>query len=451
MATDDNADPAASCAFNAVLAGATAEELKRVIDDYASSGGGGGTTRSAAREREQRRLAAVNYAVGGYGGEHRAPVPPLLEQVLRMRHLDDAHASARPLAVALYGLRRDDLVGVLLEAGADAAAALGLGCSALAVAIHCGLAETLRALLRSGKHRVDETLRYDYDGTISGLSPLCGARCHAVHICVSPKRRFFTDDPVPPLRLELLEVLVREFGASVHATDQGGHTPLHWLTTSESPLDERERAVDVLLSLGANIDATCYHRGTVLYEATGTAPELVPHLLSKGASANALVAMGYNPLLRVCYQADGPHAAVNVPLLLAASSRATRRAVCPDRRSALEWLLERHGDSPSPPAWCRDAIDQLLLDRVPINPYIYARRALPHAARLGARLQARAAARKGQSAGWRTHDAMVRLALDFQEVREAEEGVRAREARVAELERALGGGGGEGEKGEESG
>ena len=58
------------------------------------------------------------------------------------------------------------------------------------------------------------------------------------------------------------------------------------------------------------------------------------------------------------------------------ASGATCGSACPNGRSAWEWLLDGNDDSPSPPAWCRDAIDQLLLDRVPINPYIYARRAL---------------------------------------------------------------------------
>jgi hypothetical protein len=56
------------------------------------------------------------------------------------------------------------------------------------------------------------------------------------------------------------------------------------------------------------------------------------------------------------------------------------------------------------------------------------------AVRLGVRLEARVAA---LSRMWQVHEAMVRLAFDFQEMREVEEGVRARERRVEELEEEL--------------
>jgi hypothetical protein len=58
---------------------------------------------------------------------------------------------------------------------------------------------------------------------------------------------------------------------------------------------------------------------------------------------------------------------------------------------------------------------------------------LPIAARLGERRAAEAAAHADDPPTWQVHEAMVGLAFDFQEAREADEAVRVRERRVQEL------------------
>lgn len=60
-------------------------------------------------------------------------------------------AASRPLCRPAHRLRRGDLVGLLLEAGADAAALYPYGRhDPLALCMACGQAESLRALLRQG-------------------------------------------------------------------------------------------------------------------------------------------------------------------------------------------------------------------------------------------------------------------------------------------------------------
>jgi len=328
-------------AFRAVAARATADELRRVIEAYAAGG-------ATPRECEERRLAAVNY-----------PIPSGCD--------DPAY---RPLFSALFVYGRCDLVAVLLEAGADAAAACGPNCSALALALHCGLTDTLRALLRTGRCQADEELRYQIKGFVEGVEgvppAIRSARCRAVHLAIVPP---VMDDPEPPPRLDALAVLVREYGADVNARDQGGHTPLHWVIHSESPRAERERAVDALLELGADLEVACAAEGaTVLSEAAGMGSDLVPYLLSKGASADASDDLGWTPLMRAC-RLEERDARVNVPLLLAASSQETLRATEHEAGlSALDCLIANFGRSC--PRWTRDAIEQLVEARVPfVHPF----------------------------------------------------------------------------------
>jgi hypothetical protein len=284
---------------------------------------------------------------------------------------------------------------------------------------------------------------------------LQGVWCRPVHLAAAPPNWPTLDSPQPPPNLAALEVLVREFGADVNARCFMHSTPMIWLiwanrgppAPSAERLLEVERAVDALVALGADIDAQAGRSSfTLLYLAVYDFPSLVPHLLSRGASENICTDQGRSPLMRACWH-GGPHAAVNIPLLLEASSRETRRAVDRDSGwSALDQMIKyyadsshvfwRHAEADSP--WVRDVIADLMLAGAPVLPE-HAHLALPHAARLGRRLAARAAAREARPPSWRTHDLMVQLALDHQEGREVDDGVRAREARVAELERALSG------------
>jgi ankyrin repeat protein len=426
----DNSAPDA--VLRAVIAGASADELRRVIEQYTAG---------------ERRLAAVNYRTR----EHDRDVTPL-----RIAH------DVTPLRIA-HSCERGDLVGALLEAGADAKAAFGPNCSPLAVAIYHGQTDTLRALLRSGRHHAEEQLAYGSMSTLEG-AVYEGDWCRPVHLAAAPPRWPTVISPWPPPNLAALEVLVREFGADVNARCSSYGTPMHWLVwarrypapSAERPL-EVERAVDALVALGADIDAQAGSSSTLLHIASFVLPSLVPHVLSRGASANILTDQGCSPLMGACWH-GGPHAPVNIPLLLKASSRETRCAVDSySGEGALDWMLKYYADSSHvsrrhPEAdslWVRDVIADLMLAGALVRPE-NAPLALPHAARLGRLLAARAAAREARPPSWRTHDLMVQLALDHQEGREVDEGVRAREARVAELERALSGqdrsGGSEGGK-----
>jgi ankyrin repeat protein len=239
---------------------------------------------------------------------------------------------------------------------------------------------------------------------------------------------------------------VREFGADVNAWEHNHYTPLHCLIESNVGPRYLKLALAALLALGATLEGRDGSGRTGLGHAARANPTLVPILLARGASADVTDDDGASPLMLAC---GGRHPRVNVPLLLRATSHETRRAVDDKGRSALDFLVLRRGD------WSRDAIEQLLLSGAPVLPE-HAPLALPHAARLAAKLAPQAAARARRLPDWQAHEALVQLALDHQEMREIDAGVRRREARVRELEQALRGGGQEEEEegrggGDESG
>ena len=143
---------------------------------------------------------------------------------------------------------------------------------------------------------------------------------------------------------------------------------------------------------------------------------------------------------------SGQESSVAIPLLLRASSRETRGAVDRDGCSAIDQLVNsgHYKDD-----WGQDAICELISAGAPVKPSSAAR-VLPIAARHGARLEARVAARPHAPPPWQMHEAMVELAFDFQDVRAAEEGVRVRQRRVQELEEQLQARGGGTEDSDES-
>jgi hypothetical protein len=81
----------------------------------------------------------------------------------------------------------------------------------------------------------------------------------------------------------------------------------------------------------------------------------------------------------------------------------------------------------------RGVIAELLVSGVHVLPQ-NAAVILPIAASLGERQEAEMAARRSESRRWRAHEAIVGLAFDQQELRDAERAVEARCARLRELE-----------------
>jgi hypothetical protein len=216
-----------------------------------------------------------------------------------------------------------------------------------------------------------------------------------------------------------------------------------------SALDHQGRALDLLLSLGADIEARDSLQQTPIMSCwwSRDAP-LLRMFLSRGASANIVDKDGATPLiLACCSDEDGVARPCPelISILLHASSPETRRFTSHDC-SALDHLIAEFTDSPEPRV-C-GTMRELLAGGVPVKPQ-YARRMLPMAARRANELEAQVAPRRSVPMTWRGHEGMVRLSFDFRGAREADERVRAAERRVEELERELEGRQGEGSEQQE--
>jgi hypothetical protein len=187
----------------AVAAGESAERVRRAIDECARPGD------------EQGRALAVNEA--GEGDEF-------------------------PL-VAAGRLRRGDLVGLLLEEGADAGEVWGQFDPKPTTALvrFYGQVDSLRALMRKG-YDVNPRLKYYHCHSATRGRTLA-------HACVAPCTRRLP--PAPP-QLACLEAFVREGNADLNARDDRGQTPLHWLVILEANV---AAAVDLLVRLGADVNA----------------------------------------------------------------------------------------------------------------------------------------------------------------------------------------------------
>jgi ankyrin repeat protein len=181
--------------YHSVAAGDTAARLRRVIAE-------------CAQGSDERRARAVNKP--GDDGE-------------------------KPLEAASR-LKRGDLVGALVETGANVRVLASGLATPIAVCCAWGQAKSVRALLRAG-HDPSETFRYN---PACGWCPNCGYRCSNLHLCLGS-----------PAKLECLEALVVEGGADVNARDQFGRTPLFWLEAA----NDSKAALDLLLRLGADVNA----------------------------------------------------------------------------------------------------------------------------------------------------------------------------------------------------
>jgi hypothetical protein len=229
---------------------------------------------------------------------------------------------------------------------------------------------------------------------------------------------------------------VREFGADVNAEDHYEETPLHWVSHARHA--HRAPAFDALVALGADLEARDHVLATPVFEAAYRSSALVQRFLSAGAEVNVRAMYHMTPLMYACHP-NSRTAPDALSALLRASAIRTRRAVSNDGQSALDLLL---ASGTPPEAWKREAAAELLSSGAPVQPQ-NASHVLSIAARLAERRWAEAAAHADDPPTWQVHEAMVGLALDMREVREVDEVVRVKEARVAELEEELRARGGE--------
>jgi len=334
---------------------------------------------------------------------------------------------------AAHRLRRGDLVGLLLEAGADATTLVpNRRHDPLAVCIAYGQAESLRALLRQGhdaNRKVDYRAYHCLDAPYDQYS-----FCSPVHLCIGPPA-VFQGAPTSPPQLDCLRALVEEFGADVNARTQYGATPLHMLSWRADHPQVRDEAIDLLVRLGADVNARDLTGATpiCLYTQRASLPSLL-RLLEHGASVDVQDINGYTPLMRAFYgSADGE----KVMELLLRSSIETRRATLKyGGGSALDCVASRHSYAPKP--WHATAAAELLSSGCPFTPE-NAPYLLPIAASL---LQQQELDLEIFRSGrllwdWRGHEAMVHLALQMQETRFYEQRVAERQADVSRLEAEL--------------
>jgi hypothetical protein len=107
---------------------------------------------------------------------------------------------------AAHRLRLGPVVGVLLEYEADVKA-LHPDAHPLVVCIAYGQVDTLRVLLRSGRHTAEEKVTRPFD-LVTGSYYSAADFTRPAHLCVWAPR--IGGEQIPP-QLKCLEVLVREF------------------------------------------------------------------------------------------------------------------------------------------------------------------------------------------------------------------------------------------------
>lgn len=353
-----------------------------------------------------------------------------------------------PLAVANF-LDRGDMVGALIDAGAQTDFFPMPWSNKAALCIRHGQAETLRRVMREGGQ--DPNWAYvdweDWDEDDDDAGP--PATYTLINMCV---------ESLSPGRLACLEVLVNEFGADINRGDPlMGRTPLNWLPWMAGPPELRDAALELLLRLGADVKRPDDSGDTPLHDfARGGPLAAVLRLIERGALVDVACETGQTPLMTACFARRhiGDREGV-VFELLARSSPAARRAVTTSGYSAIDLLVGDMGSSPPPPpivGWVKRVVAELLRAGAPVAPE-NAERVLPVAIEVMARQDdERALFESGRLWDWRGHEAVVGLVFDLQHAAEEEAIVAARKAtrcgssrpevRRREAERSGGGGGG---------
>jgi len=185
--------------YHAVASGASKAELRRVIEE-------------CAQGDDQRRAQAVNHS---------------------------STATETPLQAA-HRQKRGDLVGALVEAGADVGGIFNGKLTPLAVCIAYGQVDSVRALLRAS-HEAKEKIEWDSWNSIGDEFST------PAHFCFAPPPLGLPSDRVVNIytrfgapQIGCLEVLLREGGAEVESRDSHGYTPIFWLTHFGLSYDDEE-------------------------------------------------------------------------------------------------------------------------------------------------------------------------------------------------------------------
>jgi ankyrin repeat protein len=322
-----------------------------------AAGGGGGDGFADASDRVYAAVAS---------GKSDEEVPRVIaecgneQQRKAAVNATDRSNDETPLAAA-HRLQRGDLIGALLEAGADASK-LFRRSTPLVLCIAYGLVDSLRALLKAG-HDPNQWIEYVPHDSLEGRGFIVFST--AAHLCLAPPR-LSPGGPEPPPQLACFAVLVQEGKANLSARDSGQHTLLHWLAGYVPPGPPHLAELDLLVRLGADVEARSDSGETPVfrYAETGYLAGL-KRLIGHGFSVNYANRFGFTPLMSACFYLYAPG---------------------PDRRAV----------------------------------------ALELAAR-----------RSSAAHNWRGHEAMVGLALDMGELKDAEKEVEENLVRVAALELEL--------------
>jgi hypothetical protein len=397
-------------------------------DDCGACGGFGGHVLGAVAAGESAELVRHAIEECAQGSATR-----------RVAAVNEAGEDAELPLQAAHDLRRGDLVGLLLEAGANARALKVFGtdiarCDFSALGLCCahGRVESVRVLLRDG-HETDEYITYIPFPHFESQS-----ESTAAHVCIAPplwaRSSNFPSAPAPSLRLACLEALLQG-GADANALTISGETPLHYVALDD-PDDGRVPFIDLLVRYGADVNKHPWPPiFGLLHEGDSSA---VQCLLGHGASADVAQRDGTTPLLMACVDADLPGHRDVLPELLRLSSAETRRGVDGDGSSAVDVLVSSMGERDLPlEPWHKQLIVELLVAKAPVLPENMGS-VLPIVAERAQRRQDELAARRSEPRGWRAQEQLVGLALDFGELRETDRTVEERRVRLAALEREAG-------------